>query len=201
MRNLIGNFHGILFFCCAFFAAGKASAATRFSPKPSAYSATLGLNTRSKAFFSQEYYYQESWLIAGALHWNLAGRGARLMTRLGYEKFAPLPRNKSQIGISFGESRLALEAGFEYQRDLLFGISSGGLKVTKESHLEVGDYITDQSGDRSWQEAFNAPFAKVWIGVPMIPETLLLSLTLQRAFFSKPDDERTNMGVELRYEY
>jgi hypothetical protein len=181
--------------------AREASAATRFSPKPSAYSATLGLNTRSKAFFSQERYYQESWLIAGALHWPLLRPGVRLMTRVGYEKFSPLPRNKSQIGITSSENRVALEVGVEYLRFVSAGFSSGGMKVSKESKLEVGDYISDQSSDPAWKETFNAPFIKAWIGVPMVPETLLLNLSLQQAFFSKPEDERTSFGVELRYEY
>ncbi|MFZ9521422.1 MAG: hypothetical protein ACO3A4_13190 [Silvanigrellaceae bacterium] len=200
MRSFIFSLRAWPVVTCALSFSAQASALEDFVPKLSEYSATVGLNARPKASFSQEQYYQESWLLAGAAHWRVMRPNVRLITRVGFEKFAAMPKNKGQINITTGESHFGFEVGGEYLRLLAVGAALGGKLISKESKLEVGDYVTNQSTDSTWKESLKASTIRAWIGIPMIPDLLKLNLAVQRAF-SVPDDENTSFGVEIRYEY
>ena len=183
----------------------KNSVAKKTLDKPlitsSSVSAALGINFRNKQIFSQESFFQDSWLVAVGGHWDLSLWSMQALIRGGYERFQPLPRDTKQLGIETTETRLSLEAGFE-NRDLFpLGASLGIVRVGKSSKLSSGEFIIDQSSSTAWTDSTFAPSYRIWVGVPLWRSGAQLNASFQQVFVSQPTDEKTGYGAELRMQF
>lgn len=183
----------------------KMGVAKKAEKKPlitsSSVSAALGMNFRSKQIFSQESYFQDSWLVAFGGHWDLSLWSMQALIRGGFERFQALPRDTKQLGIESTETRLSLEAGFENRFFLPVGASLGIVRVGKSSKLISGEFISDQSTSTTWTDLAFVPSYRVWVGVPLWHNGVQLNACFQQVFVSQPADEKTGYGAELRVQF
>ncbi len=183
----------------------KMSVAKKAEKKPlitsSSVSAALGINFRNKQIFSQESYFQDSWLVAVGGHWDLSLWSLQALIRGGFERFQLLPRDTKQLGIETTETRLSLEAGLENRLYLPLGASLGIVRVGKSSKLISGEFISDQSSSTAWSDSAFAPSYRIWVGVPLWRSGAQLNACFQQVFVSQPADEKTGYGAELRVQF
>lgn len=168
---------------------------------PSRWSGAVGLNVRTKEFYSQETYLQESWLIAAGAHWSTGRWESDLFLRTSFEKFQELPNSKRQLEMTSRENRLGLEAGVEASLYLPAGVSLGVVRIAKTTTLQSGDYVLVDATNTDLSESLWVPSFRLWVGVPMLPRVLQFNIGIQQVFMSRPKDETFNYGGELRYEF
>lgn len=175
--------------------------AEQFELLPKRLTAGIGLNFRAKALFSQERYFQESYVVSAGLHWPVRLLASDLLIHGSYEKFTDLPRSESQLGINPKESRLSMDVGIENHTYTPIGASLGVVWIKKQFELNPGSYVLDGSTQSNWQQSLNAPVLRVWTGVPLIPDRLNLNVGIQRVFVTQPADEQFSYGGEFRFEF
>lgn len=168
---------------------------------PSRWSGAVGLNVRTKEFYSQETYLQESWLVAAGAHWSTGRWESDLFLRTSFEKFQELPNSKIQLEMTSRENRLGLEAGVESSLYLPAGVSLGVVRIAKTTTLRSGDYVLVDATNTDLSESLWVPSFRLWFGVPMLPRVLQFNIGIQQVFMTRPKDETINYGGELRYEF
>lgn len=162
------------------------------------YSAAVGLNFRPRSFFSQEKYLQESWVTSLGVNWKDCSPFGACLLRFGFEKPQGLPRNKGQIGIQTAENELFVEAGFENGSLVFVGASFVVIRRWSNSKVVVGDFISNESSELTWSESAIVPSVKGWIGLPLLPQKLEVSLGAQR-FFTSSAPAVFQFGTELKF--
>lgn len=169
---------------------------------PSRYFASVGYGLIPREIFGQEIFFQESWFVSGALHWDCRFlKVCDLLLRGHYQGFLSLPENSTQISITPSESRVGVELGVESRASLPVGISLGYVSVLRKNRLELGTNVSNDSGSVQWSELVRSPSVRLWLGVPLLPQKLSLLVGTTHLYTNDTAAERNFYSSELRFEF
>ena len=169
---------------------------------PRRFLASVGYGLIPREIFGQEAFFQESWFVSGAVHWDCHFlKACDLILRGHYQGFLSLPESSTQISIKPSESRAGVEVGVESHAWVPVGISLGYVSAFRKNQLELGTNVSNDSGSVKWSEQVRSPSVRFWLGVPLLPQKLSLLIGTTHVYSNEMASERNFYSSELRFEF